>query len=656
MTMAPFPSLDLTPGERRLPRRMAVAGTVLAAALAVALPGTVAILAMIHHDGDPHPSLAVAALVTLAAVALGLAVVFGLVIRPARTLEAVVSRFVVAQDQLRARHRELEEALSEAHDARAMAELAEEKAREREGRLQDIVELSTDGFWEFDEDMCFRYESQPMPGLDVASIFGRPPGDGAALEPAARAAYDKLHHAIANRWSFRDLEFRTRGDAGDVVVSVSGVPVFDESGAWRGFRGAITDITDRKTAENALREAKDQAESASRTKSAFLAMISHEIRTPLTGVIGMTDLLLATSLDETQQDFARTAYESGLGLLNILNDILDLTRLEAGGLRIEAADCEVAVVINDVVRAMRPETQQKRIALTVTVSETVPRLIHIDAARLRQILFNLVANAIKFTQVGGVMVVVGFEPWTGGGTLRVTVTDTGIGISPDIQPRLFTRFMQVDSGLARRYGGVGLGLAICKELCELMGGQIGVTSAVGAGSTFWFAVPCQSSEPGAGPEPPSGPDEDGAPRGAMGGVPRILVADDNPVNRHVVATILRDAGYVVELASDGLEVADLAGSTWFDAILMDIHMPGLDGIGATAAIRRLPAPFSTVPIIALTADAMMGKREESLAAGMDEYVTKPFTAQALRDTVGRTLTSRAPVRSGAGAPAMEISR
>ncbi|MEI8396568.1 MAG: ATP-binding protein [Rhodospirillaceae bacterium] len=642
-----YASLDAIAAHRRLPKRIALVAVAPVAALVILVPS------FLYYAG--YTPL-VAMLVTVACLLAGGTTIYSFVVRPSRVLDRLITRFVATGDQLRQRNAELEHALSEAHDARSMAEQAETKARERESRLQDIVELSTDGFWEFDEDYCFRYDSRALPGLDIAAVFGRIPGDLITSDPVSRDNFDKLHYALSNRWSFRDLEVRTGGENGEVrVILVSGVPVFNEAGDWSGYRGAISDITDRKAAENALREAKEQAESASRAKSAFLAMISHEIRTPLTGVIGMLDLLLTTELDENQMDFGKIAYESSEGLLNILNDILDMTRLEAGGLKIECIDCEPSRIVNDVVRAMRPEVDKKKIGMAIVIDDTVPAYVSMDASRVRQILFNLIANAVKFTEAGGVTVTVSWQPDEEvpapgpgpyqRGRFSIVISDTGIGIPPEAMQNLFTRFMQADSSLARKYGGVGLGLAISKELCELMGGKIEVSSTLGAGSDFRFYVPCSAIGRVAGWNPVA--DRYAVASHAVApATPNVLVVDDSPVNQHVMSTILRDAGYTTDLASSGREAIAKALDNWFDLILMDVRMPDMDGYSATAAIRALPPPFSTVPIIAVTADAVTGSRECALAAGMDDYITKPFSARNLRELVDSVLARRKPERDG----------
>jgi signal transduction histidine kinase/CheY-like chemotaxis protein len=389
-----------------------------------------------------------------------------------------------------------------------------------------------------------------------------------------------------------------------------------------------------------LRKARDVADTANRVKSEFLASMSHEIRTPMNGVIGMIHMLKNTPLSDDQQEQLMTLESSARGLLSILNDILDISKIEAGRLDLNMAPFSVADMIEDLVALWRPSAISKRLDLTYEISPLVPRALHGDSARIAQVLANFLGNAVKFTHKGGILVKVGAVPkgnmtWE----LDVTVSDSGIGIEKEVQSRLFQKFTQADASMTRRYGGTGLGLAICRELMQLMGGTVGVDSQPGRGSDFWMRLTLKEAHmiPEAASHLRS---KDQALLDHPGGRKlHLLVAEDNLINQKVIRAMLESVGHTTDLASDGIEAVAAVQRGDFDAVLMDVQMPNMDGIMATREIRNLGGDFETLPIIALTANAMAGDRERYLNAGMSAYVSKPIDSKllslALRQTCGK---------------------
>jgi signal transduction histidine kinase/CheY-like chemotaxis protein len=410
--------------------------------------------------------------------------------------------------------------------------------------------------------------------------------------------------------------------------------------------GLVVRVTDRRTkeggvvsvfhdvtaAERRLAQAKMNAEAANQAKSQFLATMSHEIRTPLNAVLGLNELMLHSSLDSQQRRHAELIGSSGRLLLALINDILDVSRIEAGHLQLASAPLSIRTAAEGVVALMQERALAKGLALQFELKPNEDALIQGDVIRIQQVLFNLVGNAIKFTDRGTVQVSIEVEPGAGRAlTLHLVVSDTGIGIADSAMPTLFDRFTQADSTTMRRYGGSGLGLAITREIVQMMDGTITTTSTPGLGSRFAVAIPSRFADRGAAVAAAAEPGQAAPSRPSL----RILVAEDNDVNQILINAVLTRLGHVVHLVADGQLAVEAVRRGDYDLVLMDLQMPGMDGMEATQAIRALGGAQAGLPIVAMTANAFEEDRQACLAAGMDDYIAKPIDMAQLARVLAR---------------------
>ena len=505
----------------------------------------------------------------------------------------------------------------------------EKELGDRQAAFQAIVDTATDGIMVVERDGMVRFANPSMSsmlGENAELLLEKPFGYSLALN-------ESIELPILRKKGGPGIgEMRTN------ITTRGGLPARLVS---------LRDVTDRKRSEDELRESKEAAEAANLAKSRFVANMSHEIRTPMNGIIGMTDLLLDTELTGEQRQYLGMVGDSADLLHTLLNDILDISKIEAEKLELEATEFNLAVWLRDVVSQMEVKAAGKNLTLSYDIQPDVPDSLVGDSTRLHQVIANLLSNAIKFTEEGHVSVQVQREVETDDeAVLHFTISDTGIGIPEEKRQLVFAAFAQADSSTTRRYGGTGLGLAISSQLVAMMGGSIWVDSTVGAGSTFHFTAlfgkagynsrslannPAMT--PGRTPEAATE-------RASIGLGANILVVEDNIINQRVSTKVLEKRGYTVVLARTGKECLDRLGDQSFDLILMDVQMPEMDGLEATDAIRTMEKGTGNhVPIVAMTAHAMKGDAERFLQAGMDAYISKPIQAPRLFEIIDDLLTT-----------------
>jgi PAS domain S-box-containing protein len=521
---------------------------------------------------------------------------------------------------------------------------AEEEARRARSQLLDAIESLDAGLVMYGADerlvVCNSRYRQIYAECAHTMVPGTPYVD--ILRAFCQAGAHRASGLDAEEWIARRLaDHRRCGEATEQRLAGRWIRISDRHTPDHGVVSLRTDVTALKTAQEA-------AEAANRAKSDFLANMSHEIRTPMNGILGMTELALRANQDPTQHEYLSAIRTSAEALLRVINDILDFSKIEAGKLDLENVPFALRETLGSTVALLTPRAQEKGLELTWQVVEEVPDVLMGDSLRLRQVLFNLVGNAIKFTERGGVALRVEAEVDGEDVLLRCAVRDTGIGIPADKVAAIFQPFAQADNSTTRRYGGTGLGLTISSRLVAMMGGSLGMDSKVGEGSTFHFSARLRrASSVTPGPVSPSDPGRSLTAVAAL----RILLAEDNPINQLVARSLLTREGHQVTVVPNGAEAVAALRRQAFDLVLMDVQMPEMDGFEATAALRAEErGSVRRTPVIALTAHAMSGDRERCLAAGMDGYVTKPIRPKELLRAIAAIVPHRCASEGGDGAP------
>ncbi|WP_243357612.1 PAS domain-containing hybrid sensor histidine kinase/response regulator [Fundidesulfovibrio terrae] len=498
-----------------------------------------------------------------------------------------------------------------------------------------VFVLGKDGRFLTENKACER-----ITGYPAEEVLGRYFTDFLPKDFAADAD-EIFSQVVSGGFSIIDREVPFVHKDGSIKTFLLSAAPLREAGRITSVIGSGVDISERKVLETNLVKAVEQAEAATRAKSEFLANMSHEIRTPMTGILGMTGLALKTCTEPKAREFLLLAKQSGEALLAIINDILDLSKIEAGKIELEKKEFHLRELLELVLESFELTAQEKKLRLTHSVDQDVPNSLIGDAMRLRQILINLLGNAIKFTKQGRVAVAVkrgaGHPPGQEGVTLVFAVQDTGVGISPDKLGKIFESFSQAHIP-DPKYGGTGLGLTISRELAGMMGGRIWVESEMDRGSTFFFTARFGL---GAEEQEQDHVVDHLAPAAPLPAL-KILLSEDNPVNQILAVSLLQRAGHTVTLANNGLEALDALRREPFDVVLMDVRMPMMDGEEATQRIRTGEAGEDRrdIPIVALTAHALVGDRERFLAAGMDDYISKPINAEDLTAALARCLAKR----------------
>ena len=502
-----------------------------------------------------------------------------------------------------------------------------------EDRFRVFAESAADWYWETDHQTRFTYFSDrftEITGVKPEQLLGKTRRETGIPDISPESWKEHLA-TLDERKPFRNFIHPREKATGETVwVSINGQPIFDDAGHFLGYKGTGRDVTAAKLAEEQLITAKEMAEFGIQAKSEFLASMSHEIRTPMTGVIGFADMLLEDDLADDSRDKVYKIKDATRSLLRILNDILDMSKMEAGKMEIENIDFHLPNLIDDVLELFsenRKDPNAKGLKLAVRLSRDFPVGVRCDPTRLRQILVNLIGNAVKFTERGSVTVEGSCQSVDEREFIRIVIRDTGIGLTQKSIDKLFAEFTQADASTSRRYEGTGLGLTICKRLTELMGGEIGVESEFGVGSSFWFTLPYLPAVTEVSRD--SLYDGSASLRYQATRPLHILIAEDNLLNQQILTATIAGFGHTSEVAIDGAKAVEAHKNGNFDLILMDVRMPVMSGQDAARMIRRLDGEKAKVPIVAVSADAMEEHKIGYIEAGMDEVVTKPIDRSEL---------------------------